>query len=100
MLQRFTIAMCTGEWWLECCRFYTAADVNQLAAERGHRIALPSGFDQRLELLRGINREHAPVQDVIGDSEEKARLQINMTLMCPPEAAVILALGSRQARGS
>lgn len=56
----------TGEYWAEYCRFYTADDIDNMAAECGRPIALPTDFDRRHELLRGIERLHCPVADIRG----------------------------------
>ena len=57
-----------GEWWVECCRFFSARDIGQLAAEKNRSIPLPFGFDKRCEMLRGVSRLHYPASDVTGAS--------------------------------
>ena len=56
-----------GSWWLEYCRFYTAAQAEAAAAEAGKALALPPGFDRSCELLRALRREHAGMDDVAGE---------------------------------
>lgn len=56
--------MPSGDYWVEYSRFYTADDVDDMAAQCGQPIALPTGFDRRHELLKGIQRFHCPVAHV------------------------------------
>ncbi|PSC70819.1 hypothetical protein C2E20_5824 [Micractinium conductrix] len=55
-----------GSWWLEYCRFFTAAQAEAAAAAAGHALALPPGFDSGAELLKAVTREYAPLGDVVG----------------------------------
>jgi hypothetical protein len=56
-----------GSWWLEHCRFYTAAQATAAAAAQGASLALAPGFDHDCELLRAVERRHAPLSDVLGE---------------------------------
>ena len=58
----------TGEYWCEYCCFYTADDIGELAKECGQPIPLPTDFDRRRELLKGIDRLHCRLADVTGGS--------------------------------
>lgn len=53
---------------MECCRFFSAMDIRQLAADKNQSIPLPFGFDHRCEMLRGVSRLHYPASDVTGAS--------------------------------
>ena len=53
-----------GGWHLEFCRFYTAAQAEAAARAVGASLALPPGFDRRSELLKAVERRHAPLGDV------------------------------------
>jgi hypothetical protein len=55
-----------GSWWLEHCRFYSAAQAEAAAAAAGAALALPHGFDRDSELLKAVGRETAPMGDVAG----------------------------------
>lgn len=55
-----------GSWWLEHCRFYSAAQAEAAAAAAGAALALPHGFDRDSELLKAVGRETAPISDVAG----------------------------------
>ena len=64
-----------GTWWLEYCRFYTAAQAEAAAAAAAAQqqgpgvaaLALPHGFDRGCELLKAVEREHAPMSDIAGE---------------------------------
>lgn len=53
-----------GSWHLEYCRFWTAAQAEAAARAAGASLALPPGFDRRSELLKAVERQHAPLSDV------------------------------------
>ncbi|KAL4420787.1 hypothetical protein ABPG75_010443 [Micractinium tetrahymenae] len=55
-----------GTWWLEHCRFYTAAQAEAAAAAAGRALMLPAGFDRSCELLKAVEREYAPIGDITG----------------------------------
>ncbi|PRW20191.1 hypothetical protein C2E21_9173 [Chlorella sorokiniana] len=55
-----------GSWHLELCRFYTAAQAEEAAAFAGRTLVLPQGFDRSCELLKAVEREHAPMADIAG----------------------------------
>lgn len=55
-----------GSWWLEYCRFFTAAQAEQAAAKAGRSMALPPDFDRTCELLKAVGREHGPMGDIAG----------------------------------
>ncbi len=55
-----------GSWHFEMCRFYTAAQAEAAAAAAGRSLVLPQGFDRSCELLRALEREHAPMSDIAG----------------------------------
>jgi hypothetical protein len=67
-----------GTWWLEFCRFYTAAQAEAASeaaaaatAQQGSEraaLALPHGFDRGCELLKAVERRHAPMSDIAGAS--------------------------------
>ena len=56
----------SGTWYAEYMRFYTAADIEELAARHSVSIALPADFEHNNERLRGIERLHCPLLDVTG----------------------------------
>ena len=56
-----------GSWWLEYCRLYSAVEATAAAAAHGVALTLPPGFDRSSEeLLKGVQREHAPLRDAAG----------------------------------
>lgn len=55
-----------GSWHFELCRFYTAAQAEAAAAAAGRTLVLPQGFDRSCELLKAVEREHAPMSDIAG----------------------------------
>ena len=55
-----------GSWHFEMCRFYTAAQAEAATAAAGRSLVLPQGFDRSCELLRALEREHAPMSDIAG----------------------------------
>lgn len=55
-----------GSWHFEMCRFYTAAQAEAAAAAAGRTLVLPQGFDRSCELLKALEREHAPMTDIAG----------------------------------
>ena len=70
-----------GEYWCEYCRFFTADDIGELARECGQAIALPTDFDRRHELLKGIERLHCRLADITGGSGaagKPARSKVNL----------------------
>lgn len=55
-----------GTWWLEHCRFFTAAQAQAAAAAAGRTLLLPPGFDRGCELLKAVQRQSVPMGDVAG----------------------------------
>lgn len=51
---------------MEYMRFYTAADIEEVATRHRVSIALPADFEHNNERLRGIERLHCPLLDITG----------------------------------
>eukprot|EP00887_Chlorella_sp_A99_P007346 scaffold2.g7346.t1 len=61
----------SGAWFLEFHRYFTAAQAEAAAAAAGCRLALPAGFDRSMELVKSVEREYAPLADVVGGQAVK-----------------------------
>lgn len=82
----------TGEYWCEYCRFYTADDIGELAKECGQPIPLPTDFDRRRELLKGIDRRHCRLADVTGGSATQLLVVSKLNLDGTPSTHLICGL--------